>query len=300
VNFTYNYLRMKKNYTCNKHEWYNISIEHIPCQTCYLCGKTITKKEVKIMELNEILKDMSKIVDKDSKYLKGLYTKSKNELTEQFGEAITDDRIMSLALSKVGKQYGMAQGDVDRLINGDEEEDDLDFLDDDKDDDGLTIYDDVEDVPKPTGASGNFGWESVMQNVADPTIKRKGEFVKTPSLILELGPTYYLKVDMSEDVYQHSGEGKYGPYTSTAVKVFLIKLSDSDMYDMKYTKGDFAGQPAFVNGNRYTFWMYEKALGFFKLFWMKHTGMPIPDDRIFTFKHTKKAGKNVFQFGLPK
>lgn len=259
------------------------------------------------MELNEILKDMSKIVDKDSKYLKGLYTKNKNELTGQFGEAITDDRIMSLALAKVGKQYGMTQGDVDRLINGDEDEDDLDFLDDDDenqleyaDESKLTIYDDVDDVPKPMGASGNFGWESVMEKVADPTIKKKGEYEKTPSLIIELGPTYYLKVDMSEDVYQHSGEGKYGPYTSTAVKVFLIKLSDSDMYDMKYTKGDFAGQPAFVDGNRYTFWMYEKALGFFKLFWMKHTGLPIPDDRIFTFKHTKKAGKNVFQFGLPK
>ena len=94
------------------------------------------------MELNEILKDMSKIVDKDSKYLKGLYTKSKNELTGQFGEAISDTRIMSLALAKVGKQYGMTQGDVDKLINGDEDEDDLDFLDDEKDDDGLTIYDD--------------------------------------------------------------------------------------------------------------------------------------------------------------
>jgi len=267
-----------------------------------LFKKEKNKKRYNIMELKEILGSMSKIVDKDSKYLKGLYTKSKNELTGQFGEAITDDRIMSLALAKVGKQYGMTQGDVDRLINGDEEEDDLDFLNEEEDND-MKIYDSIDEVEKdykPVKESGSFGWETVMENVPDPTIMRKGEFIKTPSLILELGPTYYLKVDLSEDVYQHSGEGKYGPYTSTAVKVFLIKLSDSDMYDMKYTKGDFAGQPAFVNGNRYTFWMYEKALGYFKLFWMKHTGMPVPDNRIFTFKHTKKAGKNVFQFGLPK
>jgi len=246
---------------------------------------------------------MSVIVEKDKKYLKGLYTKGSKELTEQFGDAITEDRIMLLALAKVGKQYGMTQSDVDKLVSGNDE-DDFDFEDEDlleSDESKLTIYDDIDDVPAPV-VSGSSSWDDLMARTPDPMAKAKenSKYEKNPSMIIELGPTYYLKVDLTELPFTKEFEGTYGPYTKTAVKVFLQKVSDEDAYEMKYTKGDFAGELAYVNGDRYTLWMDEKCMGFFKLFWFKHRGVPTPDNRIFTFKHTKKGKFNVWLFGLPK
>lgn len=255
------------------------------------------------MDIDEILESMSTAVDKDKKYLKGLFTKSKNELVEQFGEAIPEDRLMQLTLSKIGKQYGLSQPAIDKLINGDEEEDD-DFsfdddsidIEDDSDDDGIITYDSTDDVPKPSSA-----WAEVMSKVPDPFANaEKPNFERTPSLLVELGPTYYLKVDLTEDPHVHEFEGKYGAYEKTAIKVYLQKVSDTDLYAVKYNKGDFAGQLAFVDGKKYTLWMDDKCMGFFKMFWMKHRGIPEPDDRMFTFKHTKKGNYNVWQFGLPK
>ena len=98
------------------------------------------------MDIDKILVEMSGIVDKDKKYLKGLYNKESTNLTEQFGDALTEDRIITLALGKIGKQYGMTKTDVDNLISpvGDGDDDDNLFdasdLDDILDDDmGLDI-----------------------------------------------------------------------------------------------------------------------------------------------------------------
>lgn len=256
------------------------------------------------MDIDEILNKMSDIVEKDKKYLKGLYTKGLKELTEQFGNTLDKERISTLTLTKIGKQYNMTKDEVDKLVYGDidsvivDDDDDLSFLEDDNEDEGVKIYDDVDDVPKPTVNS----WDDYMEKVPDPLAKARenSKYERTPSLIVELGPTYYLRTDISETPFDHEFEGKYGPYINTAIKVWMDKVSDTDLYDVKYTKGDFAGKPAFVNGQKYTLWMDEKCMGFFKLFWMKHRGVPVPDDRVFTFKHTKKGNYNVWQFGIPK
>lgn len=263
------------------------------------------------MDIDEILGNMSTMVEKDKKYLKGLYNKGKEELSEQFGDAISEERTMVLALTKVGKQYNMSKTEIDALVSGEEPEEedfDLEFDDDEETivgmtDDGeeilesIKIYDDIDDVPKPSGNS----WAEIMANVPDPFPDSKDvDYEKTPSLIVELGPTYYLKVDLTSDPYPHEFDGKYGTYTKTAIKVFLQKVSDTDLYKVRYTKGDFAGKLAFVDGKKYTLWMDEKCLGMFKMFCMKHRGVPVPDASEFTFRYTKKANYNVWQFGKPK
>ncbi|KKN04731.1 hypothetical protein LCGC14_1094400 [marine sediment metagenome] len=270
------------------------------------------------MELNKILDDMSNEVGRNATYLKGLYNKNISELSEQFADTLTEDRLMVLALTKIGKKYGMSNSAIGITINGEPEPEDLEFLEDDTELDGLldeamqatideieaepevmiNIYDDADDLPNPTENT----WDSVMADVADPLAKAKegGKFEKTPSLIIEIGPTYYLKVDLSEPPFPYPSEGKYGPQVNTVFKVWLQKVSDTDLYSVKYKKGDFAGQLAFVDGKRYSLWMDEKCIGYFKLFWMRHRGLPTPDDRIFTFKHSKKGIYNVWQFGIPK
>jgi hypothetical protein len=247
------------------------------------------------MDIDSMLDKMSVDVDKSKTYLKGLYNTTKLELSEQFGEALSDERIVVMALGKVGKKYGLEKTDIDRYSDAGETVGDLESDDDEEETvSKLTITDD------PNHGEGGDAWDRFLSTIPDPTTQNK-TYEKTPSLKVELGPTYYLKMTPPiEPPYAHEFEGKFGPYTKYAFKVMLIKVSDADMYDVVYDYGDFIGKPAFVDGNNYTLWLDDKATGYMKLFWKRTTDDGKPDERIFTFKYTKKGTYNVWSFGLPK
>lgn len=261
------------------------------------------------MNLENSISKLSTEIDKSETYLKGLHTQEKNKLSEQFGDALPDSRIDELAFSKIAKKYEVDKNKINELINGDElteeeysEEENIDDLLDD-DEDTLIEIDDVDDLEDPpekeTREAGFKSWKEAFKGIPEPKTFKKndGEYEKTPSLIVEIGPTYHLKVKTDEDVYTGEFEGKYGKYNRTAFKVELVKVSDSALYDMKYTKGDFKGQPAFKNGRTYTIWMDDKCFGHFKMFWIKVRGEPVPDDRVFTFRKSKQGNYNVWTFG---
>lgn len=270
------------------------------------------------MNIDLVLEKISDKVEKDKKYLKGLYNKEKAELIENFGSALTEERMDSLSLIRVGKKYGMTKADVDAIIeedvefDGSESNDEIaDYLDNIEEEEDTFIADEIE-VDKDESTKGYIeldddddlpdegnAWKRFLDTVPVPEFKTK-EYVRTPSIIIEIGPTYYFKLVLGEEPHPHEFEGKYGTYTRTAFKVDLVKVSDEDLYSVKYERGDFEGELAFVNGKRYTLWLDEKAVGFFKLFWKKLTVDGLPDDRTFTFKKSKKGNYNVWKFGLPK
>jgi hypothetical protein len=205
----------------------------------------------------------------------------------------------------------MSKTDVDTLING--KEDEAEELDDMFEDDDIDMGDVVEDdddmgvdtekkVSDDLPDSVSDGWARVMANVPDPLAKAKenSQYENVPTLIVEFGPTYYLSIDLTDEPHTREFEGKYGTYESTAMKVFLEKVSDDELYDLIFDKGDYAGELRYINGKKYTLWLDEKAMGFFKLFWMKHRGVPVPDDRTFTYRKSKSGKYNNHTFKLPK
>lgn len=258
------------------------------------------------MDLDNILDKLSTKVDKAKTYLKGLYNKEKADLTDQFGDAIDDNRIMMLSLLRIGKKYGLDKSDVDKLTN-DDDFDDIpsitdDSIDDLIDDDDYTDMSDTEEIniETPANKSGNNdGWKKFLATIPDPMDKANIKYERTPSLIKELGATYYLKLtDPSKEPYTHEFTGKYGTYDMHAVKVTLVKVSDEDLYDVFYKDGDFKGQKAFQNDKNYTLWLDDKAMGFFKYFLNKHFDDIISENVVFTFKWTKKGNYNVWTFKL--
>lgn len=255
------------------------------------------------MDIDDVLTKMSAIVEKDKKYLKGIFNKEKAELKEAFQDALTDERIIELSLVKIGKRYGMDKASVTELYEDDiEEEIDEEGLDDIIEDDEEIFDEGMEDTLPDDEVKEDFGrqtWRSFMNTVVEP-VKIKTDYERNPSLIIEIGNTYTLKLDTSEPPYEHEFDGTYGLYTKWAFKVTLVKVSDEEAYSMHYKKGDFEGQPAFVDGNRYTLWLDEKGKNSFGMFWKKLTTDGLPDSRAFTFKHSKSGKYNVFKFGLPK
>ena len=259
------------------------------------------------MDIDNVLEKMSTEVEKSKSYLKGIFNKETVELKEAFQDALSEERIIELALVKIGKRYGMDKTSVAELYIDLTEIDDVDIIIDD-------IVEELDDIVEEDGGYkkdfisaeeeveedfGRQAWRSFMKTVVEP-VKPTGEYERTPSLIIEIGATYTLKVDTTEPPYEHEFDGTYGLYTKWAFKVTLVKVSDEELYGTHYKKGEFEGQPAYVNGNRYTLWLDEKAKNHFGMFWKKLTTDGLPDNRIFTFKHSKKGKYNDFKFGLPK
>jgi len=255
------------------------------------------------MELENLLTQLGEKIGKSPTYLKGLYNTSKKVYDEQFGDSLTDDQKVHMALTKIGKKYGMEDNDIDIMISDKSDSDDepIDF----------PIADFITELPAETpkgftttddpnhGQSGS-AWGRFLSTIPDPT-KPSVEYEKTPSLLIELGPTYYLKLTDPADIpYSHEFEGKHGRYTKHAFKVTLIKVSDEALYSELYTKGEFAGQKAYIDGRNYTLWLDDKSVGYFRIFWEKITDDGMPDGRVFTYKYGKKANYNVFTYGLPK
>lgn len=276
-----------------------------------------------MIDITKVLLKISNKVDKDKKYLKGLFNKEKQTLLEQFGDALDDDRLDMLSLLRVGKRYGLDKSAIDSFIDDsddlkavgpyiplDKKDDDIDTLLEDIIDDEVGVPDvivaDEEKVVnkmmveiKEKGSISEEIWKQVMETIPEPeTIIT--EYERTPSLIVELGATYHLKMDLTEPPYEHECDGQFGPYMKTAFKVYFDKVSDEELYDLKYKYGDYEGEIAYTKGRKYTLWLDDKAKQYWALFWKKINADGIPDNRVFTFKHTKKGKYNVFKFGLPK
>jgi hypothetical protein len=253
--------------------------------------------------VSNVIEKMAEKTGKSEAYLKGLFTTEKKLLNEQFGDSLTEDKIDMLALIKVGKRYDIKRVDIDAFMNGNSPEDSMVYdpiddiiIDDDLIDD-ISINDDmpVDDVidkvkiAVKNGGKINEGiWVDFLATIPDPVVIKKTDYERTPSLILEVGPTYYLKMaDLHEPPHPHEFDGIHGLYTKTAFKVILLKVSDEELYEMNYKKGFFEGKPAFVDGQKYTLWLDEKAVKFYKLFWQKVSDNGLPDYREFTFKWKK-------------
>jgi len=291
----------------------------------YLKEKKL-KRGKYMINITKVLTEVSGKVDKNQKYLKGLFNKEKQGLIEQFGESLDDDILDRLSLMRVGKRYNLTKDTIDIFIvnsMSDEDviipEDGEDIITTDDDEDAI-ITDDEEDID--TILEGVVEEKKAIVNLVERDIEEKGEiseavwgnfmesipepetiiteYERTPSLIVELGATYHLKMDLTEHPFEHECDGQFGPYMKTAFKVFFDKVSDEELYDMKYKYGDYEGEPAYTKGRKYTLWLDDKAKGLWAQFWKRLNSNGLPDNRMFTFKHTKKGIYNDFRFGLPK
>ena len=247
---------------------------------------------------------MEKKTDKSWTYLKGLFNAANTEYADQFGDALPDEQRMLLALNKVGKKYGLEKTDMDKLIASDKvtiSAEDKQLAADieemfEADESTLEITDDPNHgVEIPDGSPAS--WKRFLAAIPDPS-KPKTEYKKTPSLIVNIGPTYYLKMTDPKSPPPEGIEfdGTYGKYTKYPFKVTLIKVSDEEMYGVVYKGGNFEGELAFVDGQEYTIWLDEKSVGYYKIFWLSVTDDGIPDDRIFTYKFSKKGKYNVYTY----
>ena len=261
------------------------------------------------MNLNKILKEMGSRTDKSWTYLKGIFNTANSEYHDQFGDALADDKKMIMALIKVGKKYDLDRTDVEKIINNNivkvSEEDkklageieDM-FVDEE---DTLTITDDPNHGEVDVSSGSPSAWKRFLKAIPDPEVPFT-EFEKTPSLIVEIGPTFYLKMVDLENGPPDPVEmtGQWGPYDMYPFKVIFLKVSDEDLYDVQYKSGNFKGEDAYIKKRKYTFWINEKSLRQFRLFWEQITKDGVPDDRVFTYKFGKKGKYNVYTYGLPK
>jgi hypothetical protein len=272
------------------------------------------------MDIDKILEKISIRCDKDKKYLKGLYNKAKKDLEEQFGDALNEDRIDMLSLIRIGKQYDITKDQIDEFVKDNTEktvkvlDDDGDVVDDITLDDALDdLFDDdtsaslrneIDDMgfeTKKSNSVASASWKDFMDDTPEPSAIQTTDYERTPSLIVEIGCTYYIKMnDLDNPPYEHEFDGKWGPYTKWAFKIKLVKISDEDLYDKEYEYGEFKGKKAYVDGQNYTLWLNLRGRSQFGAFWKKLTSDGLPDGRTFTFKHTKPSGKNDFKFALPK
>ena len=260
------------------------------------------------MDIENVLEKMSVEVDKSKTYLKGLFNTADTDYKEQFGDSLSDDRRIMMSLTKVGRKYGLQRQEIEYMADTGEKpihKEDLDpnetMVIDVDEDTLLKMSSKLEVTDDVNHGEGKSSWKRFLSTIPDP-IKPRKDFVKIPSLIMEIGPTYYLKMtDLSTgppDAIEQ--DGKWGPYTVYPLKVTLVKVSDEDLYDVKYETGEFKGKKAFVNDKDYTMWINDKSMGYFRLFWERTTTDGEPDDRVFTYKFGKKGKYNVYTYGLPK
>lgn len=279
------------------------------------------------MDVDKILEKISVKIDKDKKYLKGLYNKAKKDLEDQFGDALNEDRLSMLSLIRVGKGYGIDKEQIDSMIADNvleedgffvgtvdslpedvlDEVDDIIVVDDDEIEQrkaGIVDYE-VDDMgfeleKEPVEVAPSDSWKDFMDDIPEPTVYTD-DFERMPSLIIDLGCTYYLKMtDLENAPHEHEFDGTWGPYTKWAFKVKLIKISDSELYDKKYERGEFKDKLAYIDGQNYTMWLNEKERQYYAMFWKKLTANGLPDDRVFTYKKSKPGKYNVYKFALPK
>lgn len=262
------------------------------------------------MDVDKILKKISLKTGETISDLKDLFNNAKSELEEQFGDALNEDRKDILALIRVGKGYDITKAQIDSMASDGMSDLDADIIEafdiklDDPlndliDEDGDKI-DDMGFKTEKKNSVGRSGWKDFMADIPEPSVNTE-DYEKTPSLIVDLGCTYYIKInDLVNEPYEHEMDGTYGPYTVWAFKITLIKISDEDLYDNVYSKGDFEGKLMYVDGQNYTLWLNEKAREQFAVFWKKLTADGIPDDRVFAYKFSKRGKYNNYQFKLPK
>ncbi len=252
------------------------------------------------MDLKMVLNNFSEHTEKSTSYLKGLFNKNMKVYDEQFGDSLGKKTKQIMAFTKIGKQYGLEQDTIDGLLvdaeedNTEEEDFDAeDFLDADS---PYVQFEDEEE--EPDEPEEEKSWERFFSLIPDVDNSEK-KYEKTPSLIIHIGPTYYLKMT-NPDIPPPDPikfDGKFGEYYKVPIKVTLLRVSDEDLYGEVYEKGDFAGKPAFVDGAKYTLWLdSDKATPHFKMFWSKTTDDGLPDGRPFTYKFTKNGKYNVHTF----
>lgn len=243
------------------------------------------------MEVDIVLERLSDKVGKSKRYLKGLFNLAKNDYNNKFADAVTEEQKILLSLVKVGKNYNLNKTDIEKLID---KKDEIEMEEDKIEPQGDA---DIE----PTGTetvTKHDSWEKFFSTLPEPA---KSDNKKLPSLIIELGPRYYLKmVEPKQPPTTKEFDGQWGSYNKHVFKVLLVKVSDEDLYDIKYKGGNFKGELAFVDGQEYNLWLTDKACGYFKLFWKDKTDDGLPDDRIFTYKFTKNGKYNVHSFNEPK
>ena len=245
------------------------------------------------MNSDDILDGLSEKVGKDKKYLKGLFNKELELLNEQFGTSLTKDKLDMLSLIRVGKKYDIDKLGIEEIIRAISDMNKLFDMDDEDEEKIEKIKEEVIMEENDRSALKDF-----MEAIPEPVVSE--EYERVPSLIIELGATYYLKmIDLINPPHEHEFDGKYGPYTKWAFKIQLVKVSDEDLYDNVYERGFFKDKPAYVDGANYTLWLDDKARRYFGAFWTKLTPDGMYDDRIFTFKQTRKK-YNIFKFALPK
>lgn len=222
-------------------------------------------------------------------YIKGLFTKHKNLLDEKFDDSLPEEKKVVMALKKIAKQYNLEIKEVEKCMSEEDLENEYLMGEGEAEANQIEESEYVEE-------EGEDAWKRWRSTIPDP-IKKGKDFVKLPALIIEIGPTYTMKL-MNPKLAPFSKEfdGQYGKYTKHAIKVTLLNISDKAMYDMKYTKGDMTGKPAFVDGADYTLWMDDKCAGFYNIFWRKMVGDGMPDDRPFTYKFKKNGKYNVYEF----
>ena len=225
---------------------------------------------------------------------KDVLDKTINDLTEQFGDALTDERKMSMAILKLSKKYNTKNN----KNNKEEKSMAKPKKDDSKDLIELEVPESIGDE-KPR-KSVDSDWGRFLSTIPPPS-ESEVEYEKTPSFEIELGATYHFRLtDPSKAPYSHEMDGKWGPYVKHAVKVTLLGVNDEDLLEKVFDYGDEKGELAYTIGRNYTLWITQNSMEYMAVFWSQVTDDGLPDNRAFTYKHTKKGKKNLFIYGESK
>lgn len=205
------------------------------------------------------------------------------KLTKQFGDALTDERKMSMALLKLGIKKERKIKEEEIMTKKTKEE---------------TL--DLDDVSLDDEVPETSGWKRFLSTIPDPS-ESETLYEKTANFELELGATYHFKLtDPNKEPFSMEKEGKWGPYTKHALKVTLLGVNDEDLLNKLFEYGEEKGALAYTIGRNYTLWIYQSSMEYMKAFWAQLTDDGLPDGRSFSYKETKKGKKNVYIYGESK
>jgi len=231
------------------------------------------------MEIENVLDKISMRTKKRKSDLKRSFNailKKKKEELEGIG--IDEEEIEKIAAFELCKKVGI--------------EDPNELLFEELDDDDAEEDDEVEFV-KPESPKSKGIFSSLREKIP------KKLFESRPSLIIQYGARYTISLDNPEKPPREWVDNKRG-LVYYIFDVTLHKVTPKEMYEDIFDVGDHKGEPMYVDGEKYSLWLYlneERGSGpmpNFLDFWERVTDDGEADNRKFIYyKKQKKSEKGT-------
>lgn len=269
------------------------------------------------MNVNEILVELSKKVEKPKGTLTRMYNQIKREKEEAgLTTNLVDDEdvIDRIVLTAICSKYDLGLDTLDNIIDSNEKINKVlgeesvsveELLDKELADMDEELAETTKETDWRTELEPDTSWAHRFKTAKKSNKSAEsfdGEYERVPSLTVIDRVTYRLKlIDPEEEPYEHNGVNRWGKeYTSFKMNIKLLGLSDETLYNEVYEYGDKKGELLFKKGSKYAFWL-DKERGFpeFANLWLE-LGLGVPDNRPFYFKRFKKTSKKGNKYNLFK